>query len=240
MRLRLVQLSAFLLGVVLVVGTADAQSKSKKKKASKPAAAMVHKNMDADVPAIGGTGVPVGYQGRTDRPTQMLNTAKYATVGTGWDITTGPGHILWNPKDTASGNYTVSTTIDQLASPAHPESYGLFIGGSDLAGPNQTYLYFLVRGTGEIFAQTREGDKLTGRVAWQKGYGVPVAPVADIAGKASYKLALQVTADSVRFFVNGHQTAALPRGDLPVRGHYGLRINHNLRVHATPVTLTRR
>ena len=62
---------------------------------------------------------------------------------------------LWRPKDTASGNYTVSATIDQLGKPAHPEAYGIFIGGSDLSGPNQSYLYFLVRGTGEMFAKTR-------------------------------------------------------------------------------------
>ncbi|MDQ6718334.1 MAG: hypothetical protein M3Z17_08320, partial [Gemmatimonadota bacterium] len=105
--------AAVALGTALVAGSADAQSKTKKSK-TKPAPAKVMKEKDADVAAVGGTGVPVGYLGRTDRPTQKLAEAKYVKVGKGWEVTTGPAHILWNPKNTATGNYTVSATFDQL------------------------------------------------------------------------------------------------------------------------------
>jgi hypothetical protein len=228
---------AIFVGLALFAGTADAQ-KSKKKKAPKPPppAATVKKNLDEDVAAIGGTGVPNGYLGRTDRANQNLSDAKYVKVGNGWDVTTGPAHILWRPNDMASGNYTVSATINQLAKPAHPEAYGIFIGGSDLSGPNQSYLYFLVRGTGEMFAKTRAGETLVGRIAWQKNGAVAME---DSAGRASYKLTVKVDGDSVRFLVNGHRAATLAKGDMPTNGIYGLRINHNLKVHATPVTITR-
>jgi hypothetical protein len=192
--------------------------------------------MDKDVNASGGTGAPTGYQGRTDRPTQKLSDAKYVKGATGYEVTTGPAHILWKPADTASGNYTVSATIDQLATPKHPEAFGIFVGGSDLSGPTQSYLYFLVRGTGEIFAQSRKGDVLTGRIAWQKSYA---APVQDANGKASYTLAIRVAGDSIHFLVNSHQAAVLPKKDMPTAGIFGLRINHNLHVHATPATITR-
>jgi hypothetical protein len=191
---------------------------------------------DVDVSANGGTGAPAGYLGRTDRPTQKLSGAKYVKDATGWDVTTGPAHILWKPEDTASGNYTVSATIDQLAMPKHPEAFGIFVGGSDLSGPAQSYLYFLVRGTGEVFAQTRKGDVLTGRIAWQKS---DAAPVQDSSGRASYTLSIRVAGDSVHFLVNSHEAAVLPKKDMPTDGIYGLRINHNLHVHATPVTITR-
>jgi hypothetical protein len=227
-------ISAAVLGLALVAGTAAAQTKEKKT-AKKPAAVKVKKEMDADVAAIGGTGVPIGYIGRTDRPTQKLSDAKYVRDATGWDVTTGPPHILWKSGATASGKYTVSATIDQLATPMHPESYGIFVGGSDLSGPNQSYLYFLVRGSGELFVQSRNGDKLTPRIPWLKSAAVPTA---DANGKASYKLGIQVTGDSVKFWVNGKQAAALPKGDLQTNGINGLRINHNLHVHATPVTIT--
>lgn len=229
-------MSVVALGLALTAGSASAQSKSKKGKTAKPVAAKMHKEKDPDVAAIGGTGVPVGYLGRTDRPAQKLSDAKYVKSGNGWEVTTGPAHILWNPKDTASGSYTVSATFSQLEKPKHPESFGIFIGGSDLAAPDQSYLYFLVRGAGEIFAQTRKGDVLTGRIAWQKGSGVPVE---DAQGKATYTMAMKVTPDSIHFLVNARQVAVLPKKDMVTDGIYGLRINHNLHVHATPVAITR-
>jgi hypothetical protein len=191
---------------------------------------------DSDAAAIGGTGAPKGFLARTDQPTQKLSDIKYSASGNGWEVTTGPAHILWNPKNVATGNYTVSATFDQLGKPMHPEAFGLFIGGSDLSGPNQSYLYFLVRGSGEVFAQTRKGDVLTGRIAWQKSYA---APAADPAGKGTYTIAMRVAGDSVHFLVNGHQAAVLPKKDMPTDGIYGVRINHNLHVGVSPVTITK-
>jgi hypothetical protein len=191
---------------------------------------------DPDVAAIGGTGVPNGYVGRTDRPDQQLSSAKYALSGGGWDVTTGPAHILYRPGDSASGSYTVSTTIDQLAAPAHPEAYGVFVGGSNLDGPGQRYLYFLARGTGEMMARVREGDKTRNVLAWQKHAAVPAA---NVSGEASYRLAIQVAPDSVRFLVNGQRAAAVAASGLPTSGVYGVRINHNLHVRAMPPAVTR-
>ena len=191
---------------------------------------------DPDVSAVGGTGVPNGYVGRTDRADQQLSGAKYAVSGGGWDVTTGPAHILYRPGDSASGAYTVTATIDQLAAPAHPEAYGVFVGGKNLDGAGQQYLYFLARGTGEFMARVREGDKTRNLLAWQKHAAVPVA---NASGQGSYRLGIQVAADSVRFLVNGQRAAAVAAANLPTSGVYGLRINHNLHVRATPATVTR-
>lgn len=191
---------------------------------------------DADVAAVGGTGVPTGYVGRTDRPDQQLSGAKYAVSGNGWDVTTGPAHILYRPGDSAGGAYTVTTTIDQVAAPAHPEAYGVFVGGRQLDGSGQQYLYFLVRGTGEMMAKVRDGAKTRNVFAWRKS---PAVPVANASGQGSYKLAIQVAADSVRFLVNGQQAAAAAAAGLPTSGVYGVRINHNLHVRAMPATVSR-
>lgn len=237
MKAGLKMISVLTLGAVVMAASAGAQTKSKKKaKTHKPAAAAVKKSPDLDVPAIGGTGVPVGYLGRTDRPTQKLSDAKYVKIGNGWEVTTGPAHILWNPANVASGNYTVSATFDQLQAPKHPEGFGMFIGGSGLADSSQSYLYFLVRGAGEAFAQTRKGDVLRGRVAWQKSAAVPVA---DANGKGMYTLTMRVAGDSVHFLVNGKGVAVLAKGDMPTNGIYGLRVNHNLHVHVSPITITK-
>jgi hypothetical protein len=137
----------------------------------------------------------------------------------------------------ASGSYTVTSTIEQLAAPAHPEAYGIFVGGRDLDAAGQRYLYFLVRGTGEMMAKVRDGNKTRDVLAWQKNAAVPAA---NAAGQASYKLAIQVNPDSVRFFVNDQRAAAVAAANLPTNGVYGVRINHNLHVRATPATVTRR
>ena len=191
---------------------------------------------EADVAAIGGTGVPNGYVGRTDRPDQQLTSVKYALSGGGWDVTTGPAHILYRPGDSASGSYTVSATIEQLAAPAHPEAYGVLIGGTNLDGPAQQYLYFIARGTGEIMARVRDGDKTRNVLAWQKHAAVPTA---NASGQGTYRLGIQVAPDSVRFLVNGQRVGAVAAAGLPTSGVYGLRINHNLHVRAMPATVTR-
>lgn len=201
---------------------------------------------DPDVRPVGATGLPSGYLGRVDKPDASLADAKYAVSGSRWEITTGPAHILYSPRDVATGSYTASTTIEQLAKPTHAEAFGLFFAGTDLEGPNQAYTYFLVRGSGELSVRRRSGDAVQALVEWQRNAAVPVE---DAMGRASYRLEVSVRpmtvgepasrADSVYFRVNGQPVAVLPVSTTPTGGIVGLRINHNLRVAATPVVIAR-
>lgn len=156
--------------------------------------------------------------------------------GNGWEVTTGPAHILYRPGDSASGAYTVTASIDQLSAPAHPEAYGVFVGGRALDAAGQQYLYFLARGTGEIMARVRDGANTRNVFAWKKHSAVPVA---NASGQATYRLSIKVAADSVRFLINGQQAGAAASAGLPTSGVYGLRVNHNLHVRAQPATVTR-
>jgi len=196
--------------------------------AAAPMAGMEH---DADK-ATGGSGVPAGYVGRTDNASKNITDAKYVESNGRWDVTTGPAHIVYAAKDSASGAYTATTTIDQLAAPSHPEAYGLVIGGTDLAGAGQRYTYFIVRGTGEYSVKVRDGAAARTVVDFTSS---PSVPKADAAGKASYALGTQVTADSVKFMVNGTTVKTLPKAGLFTDGIVGVRINHNLHVLVTPV-----
>ncbi len=190
---------------------------------------------DVDRPTAGG-GVPSGYSGRTDRPNTPISGARYVISGNTWYIHTGPAHIVYAAKDLASGSYSVSSTLEQLQKPAHPEAFGVFIGGTNLDQPNQAYTYFLVRGTGEVLLKVREGEATRDVVKWTPVAGVPKE---DAAGRATYKLDVQVGADSLKLMVNGKQVAAASKAGLPTDGIAGLRINHNLHVKATPVVITR-
>lgn len=188
---------------------------------------------DVDRPT-GGSGLPAGFSGRTDNPSASIIGARYTPSGNTWEIVTGPAHIVYRAQDTASGNYTVSATIDQLEKPAHREAFGIFFGGGDLDRPTQAYTYFVVSGTGELLVKVREGAKTRNVLNWTPS---PDVPKADASGKASYALAAQVTGDAVKFMVNGKQVASVSKVGLPTDGIAGLRVNHNLHVRTTPVSI---
>lgn len=208
---------------------------AKKDTTTDSAAASVAASHDADV-AAQGNGVPAGYTAVTDDSTAKLTSIRFTPTGGNWDVTTGPAHIVFADKDTASGAYTASATFAQLEAPRHPEAYGIFVGGRDLSGPARTYTYFVVRGSGEFLVKTRDGAKTNDVVAWKASSAVPKA---DSTGKATYRLAIRTAADSVRFMVNDKQVAAVKAGTVPTTGVAGLRVNHNLHVLTAPVSISR-
>ncbi len=200
---------------------------------TKAAPAVVATGADPDKMVDGGS-IPAGYVGRTDRSTLPVSGAKYTPSGDGWEVTTGPAHILYAAKDQASGNYTVSATFEQLEAPAHPEGFGIFIGGMHLDQPNIAYTYFVVRGTGELLIKLRDGVSTRDIVAWTANADVPKQ---DASGKATYTLSATVTNDAIKFLVNGKQVASVSKTGLPTDGIVGVRVNHNLHLKVSPVTI---
>ena len=192
--------------------------------------------MDADK-AVSGTGVPAGYTGVTDNSGAKITDAKYTVTGGRWEIQTGPAHITFAAKDSASGIYGATATIDQLEKPKHPEAYGVFVGGSNLTDPaKQKYGYFEVRGTGEYLIKVRDGANTTPVVEWTAS---PNVPKEDASGKATYKITVHVAADTVHFLVNDKLVAATPKAGFPAAGIAGVRVNHNLHVAVTPLVISR-
>jgi hypothetical protein len=222
------------LTVILLAASLAACAK-KQDTASDTATASGAASHDPDV-AAQGNGLPSGYSVVTDDSTAKLTSIRYTSTGGNWEVTTGPAHIIYAPKDTASGVYTASATFTQLEAPRHPEAYGLFVGGRDLDKPSRTYTYFVVRGSGEFLVKRRDGAKTSDVVSWSANSAVPKA---DSTGKATYRLAIRAAADSVRFLINDKQVAAVKAGTVPTTGLAGLRINHNLHVLTGPVSISR-
>lgn len=187
--------------------------------------------------SVQGNGVPAGYTALTDHADANITDAKYTVNGDKWDVQTGPAHIVYAAKDSGSGIYAVSATIEQLAKPRHPEAYGVFFGGQALDNrATQKYSYFLVRGTGEYLIKMRNGDKTSPVVNWTAS---PNIPKEDAEGKATYTLKVHFAKDTAHFLVNGKLLTAIPRSKLSTEGIAGLRINHNLHVAVTPVVIER-
>lgn len=219
--------------VLMLAASIAACAKGENTDADTATAAAAASGNDPDI-AAGGAGVPAGYTGRTDRENVNISDASYTTSGNSWEVKTGPAHIVYAAKDSASGQYTVSTTVEQMMKPEHPEAFGLFIGGQNLDQPSQKYTYFVVRGTGEYLVKVRDGTQTRDILKWTASDAIPKQ---DANGKASYRLSAQVTADSVRFMVNDARVASIAKSAVETNGVAGLRINHNLHLSVRPVQI---
>jgi hypothetical protein len=181
--------------------------------------------------AVQGAPLPDGWHIRLDRADANPANVRFVREGEGYHFTAGPAAILWQPGDTASGEYTVRGTFTQTKAPMHPEAYGLFIAGSSPEGADQSYLYFEVRGDGQYLVKHRAGAEVHTISDW-----TPSAAVvkADAAGRATNALEMRIAADGVHLLVNGTEVATLPRDHTgPLAGIAGLRLNHNLDVQVT-------
>lgn len=181
-------------------------------------------NVPAD--AQGGGKFPAGWSVRPDRgAADQLN---FSQTGDVFHFTMRSAGTFYKPDWTKSGNYQFSARLTQKKAPSHPISYGLMIGGQDLAGPNQTYSYFLVRNQGEYFIANREGDKPPITVVnWTAN---PAIAKQGADGSQTNTLGIQVQGDNAIFTVNGTEVTRLPKSKIHTDGLYGFRIGHSLEV----------
>jgi hypothetical protein len=180
--------------------------------------------------AVAGGQFPAGWSVRPDRGTPAQ--VKFSQAGDVFRFSMGPAGTFYRADWTKSGNYTFSARLTQKQRPSHPISYGLMIGGKDLAGPNQTYTYFLVRNEGEYFISNCEGNNRPTLVDW-KAHPAIVKQGAD--GKQTNTLGIQVMGDNVIFTVNGTEVTRLPKSKVHTDGLYAFRIGHNLDVDVDQV-----
>ena len=184
----------------------------------------------------GGGTLPSGWKGRVDG-TATLAGVKMMPMGGGVHFMTGPAGIYYKPADKASGTYEARATFTQMEPAAHPEAYGLIIGGSDLEGAGQKYTYFLIRQDGKFMIKRRAGASTPTIADWTDNAAVKKA---DSSGKMSNTLAIDVGRDKVRFLVNGTEVSTADAAQVDTAGIAGLRINHNLNVHVEGFTVKSR
>lgn len=182
---------------------------------------------DHDKMQAGGS-LPAGWSVRLDSGSTKPEGVSVVPMGAGIHFKSGPAGIYWRAADTKSGAYQVSATFNQVEPAAHPEAYGVFIGGSDLAGAGQKYTYFLVRQDGRFMISRRDGAKVTPVVPWTENAAVKKT---DASTKGVNQVTIAVTADKVRFLVNGTEVSSQAASAVDASGIAGMRINHNLNVH---------
>jgi hypothetical protein len=200
-----------------------------------PAMAQQHQHGHSAQPGQAGqhaaghaTGIPEGWQVRLDRP-GSTDPIHFMSMDGHLHAILGPAGIFYQPTATATGAYTLQGTFTLNRPSAHPEAFGMLLGGRNLEAGNQDYLYFLVRQDGKFMVKHRAGDETHTVIDWTEHAAVR-RPGAD--GKATNTLAVETGAQGVRFLVNGTEVGTLPRG-VNTNGVYGLRLNHNLDVMVT-------
>ena len=178
--------------------------------------------------------LPAGWSARLDNGSTKPDGVSVAKMGTGIHIKSGPAGIYFRAADTANGAYDVSAMFTQMEPAAHPEAYGVFIGGSDLAAARirSTRTSSSAR-TGNIIIKRRAGAATPTVTNWTDSAAIKKA---DASGKMTNTLAIQIGKDKAHFLVNGTEVAAVPIADVDASGIAGLRVNHNLNLHVEGFT----
>jgi hypothetical protein len=201
---------------------------------------------------VAGGGISVkGWTGKIDAKEAeaglTINSAKFAKDGNAFHIVTGPAVTYWNPKNKATGDYTVRATFKEpkyMSLNSHPHPYGLVIAGNDLGTDQQSYLYcaaygngkFIVRGFGPAPFQ------MNGRGAEDPA----VNKAAAVGEPVTQEIALSVKGDKVECAINNKVVASYTKADVVAPGKlkstdgmYGVRFAHNTEAMVTGLKLTK-
>lgn len=173
------------------------------------------------------------WTARTDEGATGLAAVSFeATDGT-VRVRPGPRAIYWRKGDSVDVPFRVAGTFELVAVPDRPEAFGLFVGGRDLEGPSQDYLYFLVRHDGRYLLKHRAGSETHTLVAWTAHPAVRSLGEAD--GLPTNRLAVVAGPERLVFRANGRAVDSLPLSGSMVRaaGTAGIRINHGLDLRLT-------
>jgi len=175
---------------------------------------------------------PPGLKVRVDASTDATdpdNTpqVKVVTAGKGFRVTGGPATVVWNPANTATGNYTVRATFHLMEPSNHTNYYGIVFGGSALEGAAQAYTYFVVAQDGTFLLKSRSGANTPTIQAKTKSASVKTP---DASKQSVNTLEVRVAGDTVSYVVNDMVVHTTPKSAVKTDGVVGVRINHVLDV----------
>jgi hypothetical protein len=178
---------------------------------------------------------PDGWMVRIDRSTNAQDpddtpNLKFATMGKGFHVTSGPAGVFWNPANTATGDFTASATFVLTKPSGHTNYYGLVFGGADLGAAGQNYIYFLVAQDGTYLVKHRAGEQVHD-VKAATPHDAVRKPGAD--GRSNNALEVRVAGNTISYVVNGTVVHTTPKSGMTARtdGIVGIRVNHLLDVH---------
>jgi len=177
---------------------------------------------------------PLAAQDLTMRVDRSTNAADpddvpevtITTVGSGFQVNTGPAALVWDESNTASGEFNLSATFTLQEPSSHNNYYGLFYGGGALDGDRQNYMYFLIGQNGSYIVKHRAGNETVHDIQGRTPHDAIVQPGDD--GKSVNMLEVRVGSSETEFVINGAVVYTAPKEGMAARtdGIFGVRINH--------------
>lgn len=174
-----------------------------------------------------------GLQVRVDRSTSAADPddvpdVTVAEMGAGFQVSTGPAAVVWDPANTASGTYNLKGTFTLQEPSGHTNYYGLVFGGGALESAQQNYLYFLVAQNGTFIVKHRAGDDAVHDLVGRTPHDAVAVPGED--GTSVNELEVRVGESEIDFLVNGTVVHTQARTGMASRtdGIWGVRVNHRI------------
>lgn len=190
--------------------------------------------------------VPDGWEWRFDKAGADVNVGSdaesadvyFVNMTPGWHITTGPAGIYYHTDNKAEGDFILDSKIYLFDTKGrNREAFGLFIGGQNLKSDNQSYVYFLLRNTGEYLIKKRNGSETSTIKGWTKAGNMNLF-TDETESSAENDFQVKVEGDEITFSLNGKVLSSMEKGDLNTDGHYGFRVNHSINLHISSLKLS--
>lgn len=191
--------------------------------------------------------VPEGWEVRLDHEMEDVVISSetdsadiyFVNMTPGWHITTGPAGIFYHPANTASGDFTVKTELHFFdPGDRNREGYGIFVGGSNLQEEDQSYIYFLIRNTGDFLVKQRMGEETEVLQNWTPSNKINIYENGVTENSSVMNiLEVDVSDGDISFFINGEEVTSLNSSELTTDGVFGLRVNHSVNLHISDLSL---
>ena len=155
--------------------------------------------------------VPAGWKVRLDGSASAtapggIPSLKVSPTEKGFQLSGGPGAVLWDPAHMVKPIYRVRAVFTQLKAPAKPTHYGLFFGGTDMEGAAPSYVYFSIGQDGSFQVNHHAGSDVH-EMDKSLHYAIKKP---DASGKVINTLEVQVAPTAVSYLVNGAVVSASP------------------------------
>ena len=189
--------------------------------------------------------VPEGWEWRFDKAGADINVGSdidssdiyFVNMTPGWHLTTGPAGIYYHQMNKVEGDFTLNSKIYLFDTKGRDrEAFGLFVGGKDLKTDSQSYIYFLVRNTGEFLIKKRTGSETSTVQGWTKSDDINLF-TEETEDSAENDFQVKVSNDKLIFSMNGKTLASVDKGDMDTNGFYGFRVNHSINLHISSLNL---
>lgn len=183
--------------------------------------------------------VPQGWDWRFDKASDEVTVGSdtesadvyFVNMTPGWHITSGPAGIYYNPENSAKGDFTLDSKVYLFDTKGrNREAFGLFIGGENLKGGDQSYIYFLLRNTGEYLIKKRTGSETSTIKGWTKTDAMNMF-TEETESSAENNFQVKVSGNELIFSLNDNVLTSVDKGNLNTDGIYGFRVNHSINLH---------